>query len=130
MASPLERVCQFLVQATDPAATEEEARTFAMKAAKLIKEHKLTMLTPEALQDYVSLVTARNEGRLFMVDVPIVIERPPPPPPRPAKPKPVKQKKPMVQGDGWSGDLIGEAVEKGAKSAVKFVIRDFFRGGR
>ncbi len=41
MSTPRELALKFITQAVDPAATEQEARTFAFKAAKLIAEHKL-----------------------------------------------------------------------------------------
>ncbi len=76
MSTPLEKVVKLLALATSP--NENEARTSAFLAAKLIRENKIVLLAPD-------------DARLFGRGSPppsYSHARPPPPPPPPKEPPP------------------------------------------
>lgn len=56
--NPRETVIKLIAQAVDPGASEQEARTFAFKAAQLIVEHKLLGEAPAGLGGFSSFLSA------------------------------------------------------------------------
>ena len=74
MMSNIDRVLQLIALATDPAASEEETRTAALLACRMIRKHSL-LLSPSSA--------------------------PPPSPPPPPPPKPAQNNGPFGPSDRW-----------------------------